>query len=885
MWNVSRYLRELVARPRREREAREELQAHVEMFVAEQMRKGVGEAEARRRARLELGDVLPVVEDLSERRPGASLESLGRDLRLALRGLGRSRGFTLVSVLLIALGVFASTTIFTLVERVLFRPLPFPEPDRLVRLFEASPERGVPRTGVARGNLAAWRAEARGFERMATGYATGRTLSDGQGAEVVLTAQFTCDMFPLLGVRALHGRTFTADECQRARYSSSAAPIGADPVVVLGHGLWAGRFGGDPAVVGRTIELERRSFRIVGVLAADLELPEPGAQAFLPWTLDEEMNHDQRYTTALARLRPGVTAAAAEAELGAVAARLGAERPETNSGWGVCVVPLHEQATATARPVLMLLLGASGLVLLIACGNVALLFFARGQARSHEAALRLALGAARGHVLRHGLLEAGILALAGGACGAALAGLAVAWVPQVWADLPRRSEIQLDGTALGFAVLATCVAALLAGALPAWRTAQTDPREAFGDGPRTTAGRPAQAARDALVVAEIALTVVLLAGAGLLVRSVAALQGANPGFESEGVLVAPVFLDAQGYSTGEKTRAYYARLFERLAALPGVVAVGGATALPTSPLGPDFARPVWPAERERDDGSVRQASIRMITPGYLDTLRIPVLEGRAFTAADAPGGKPVLAISETLARSLWPTESAIGKSLVVDYSTSGTYPYEVVGVVGDVRFDGPRSEPQSAVYFPHAQRSYLILNVAVRTAPGAPPLAPELRRVLHELDPQKPAYGVNRLDDLLGATYTQERRAMQLFVAFAAVACLLSGLGVYGMLAYRVRQRAAEIGVRLALGASRARIVGYVAGEGGRLLLRGTLLGLGAAALGARLLRGLLYGVGPADPLTAVAVLATLALLGALATCLPALRAASVDPASVLRRA
>ncbi len=811
------YLREIVNRRRRRRETHEELLDHVERFVAQELRKGASESEARRRARLELGDVLPVAEELADRRPGAYLEALGRDLRLALRALSRARAFTFVSVLLIALGVGASTTLFTLVERVLFRPLPFPEPGRLVRLFETSPERGVAHTGVARGNLAAWRSEARLFEGLAAGYAMGRTLSDDQGSEVILTAQFTCDLFPMLGVRALHGRTFSNQECRRAVYSGAAAPKGADPVLVLGHGLWTRRFGADPSAVGRTVQLERRSFRIVGVLPNDLWLPEPGVQAFLPWTLDEELNHDQRYTTAIGRLRAGVTAAAAESELDAVAGRLASERPETNRGWGIALLPLHEHVTARARPVLLLLLGASGLVLLIACSNVALLFFARGQARSRESALRLALGAARWQLLRLGLFEAGILAALGGALGAAFAGIALAWVPRLWADLPRRGELDLDATALGFAVLATLLAALIAGALPAWRSAQPDPREAFGDGPRTTASRPTQAARDALVVAEIALTVVLLAGGGLLVRSVSALQAADSGFDAEDVLVAPIFLDAQGYDSGEKSRVYYAQVFERLRSLPGVVAVGGATALPTSPLGPDFARPVWPAEAGKHDHNVKQASIRIITPDYLDALRIPLVEGRGFSAGDGPNAKPVLAVSETLARALWPAESAVGKSLIVDYSTSGTYPYEVVGVVADVRFHGPRSEAQSAVYFPHAQRSYLVLNVAVRTKPGAPPLAAELRRVLHEIDPQKPAHGVSRLSDLLGATFAHERRAMQLFVAFAAVACLLSGLGVYGMLAYRVRQRSAEIGVRVALGATRTRVVRYVAGEAARL--------------------------------------------------------------------
>ena len=349
-----------------------------------------------------------------------AVQGLGRDIRQAVRALARARGFSFVAILLVALGVGSSTTIFTLVERVLLRPLPFPAPDRLVRVFETSPQEGVGRTGVARGNVARWRAEATRFEGMAVGYAMGRTLGDAASAEVVLAAQVTCDFLPVLGVSPLQGRTFTADECRRASYSNAATPVGADPVVILGHGLWTRRFGGDPAVVGRTVTIERRSFRVVGVLPADLDLPEPGVQAYLAWELEGELPRDQRYTTAIARLGPGVSAAAAEAELDAIAERIAREHPETNRGWSVSLVPLHENATASVRPVLLLLLAASGLVLLIACGNVAILFLARGAATARDAAVRLALGAAPGRVLRQGLVEAALLAAIGGALGALL---------------------------------------------------------------------------------------------------------------------------------------------------------------------------------------------------------------------------------------------------------------------------------------------------------------------------------------------------------------------------------------------------------------------------------------------------------------------------------
>jgi predicted permease len=877
-----RYLRALVSRSRRDRESREELRIHVEMYVEEQVRAGVPEGEARRRARIELGDVDSAAEGVADVRAGAALDALGQDLRQTVRGLARAPGFAAVCTLLVALGVGASTAMFAIVDGALVRPLPFPAPDRMVRLFETSPERGVARTGAARASLAAWRAQSRAFEGLALAYAMGRTISDGAEAEVVIAAQVTCDFFAVLGVPAAHGRTFTAEECRRATFSSAAAPVGPDPVVVLGHGLWLRRFGGDPGVVGRPILIERRAFRVIGVLPSDPGLPEAGVEAYIAWELDEELSRDQRYSTALGRLRPGVTAEAAEGELGAIAARLGREFPDTNAGWGVSVVPLHEQLTAGARSTLLVLLGASGLLLWIASGNVAILLFARGAARSHEVALRLALGAARGRVLRQGLVEAGLLAAAGGALGTALAAGVVAAMPWVWPDLPRVQEIGLDGLSVAFAVAAALAAALLGGALPAWRVARTDPRAAFGDGPRTTAARPAQAARDALVVAEVALTVVLLVAAGLVARSVTGLHAARPGFDARNVLVAPVFLDAQQYGSGAKSRAYYARLFERLRALPGIEAVGGATTLPTSPLGPDFQRPVWPAGRDGDPRATRQAWVRMMTPGYLDVLRIPVVAGRGFTDADAPGAPSVVAVSETLARALWPGETAVGKRLTADYG--GVYAYEVVGVIGDVLFRGPRSEPLAEMYVPHAQRPYLILHVALRQAPSAPAVAADVRRVLREVDPQKPAHGVHRLEDLLGATFTRERRAMQVLAGFAGVACLLSGLGVYGMLAYRVRQRMPEIGVRLALGAGRARIVRWIAGEGVRLIARGVAFGVAGAALGARLLQDLLFGVAPTDPVTALGALGVLALLGALATVAPAWRATRVDPATVLRQ-
>ncbi len=881
-----RWLADALRRPARRRESLEEMRFHVEMLVEEKVRAGVPEAEARRQARLELGDVEAASEKLSDARAGAGLETLAHDVRHAGRSLRRAPFFAVVGVLLIGLGVAATTTLFTLVDRVLLRPLPLPAPEQLVRLYEHSAERGVERMGVARGNLAEWRRQAESFSGLATSYVMGRTLTDGDRSQVVEAGQVTCDFFGVAGLRPLHGRLFTAEEYERATYNGAAAPSGIDPVMVLSHDLWRREFGGDPGAVGRVVDIDRRQFRVIGVAPPELAAILPDAELFLAWELKERLPRDQRYTTAVGRLRPGVSAAAAAEELAAIAARLGEETPETNRGWGAGVLSLHEESTASSRSVLLLLLAASGVLLLIASGNVAILFLARAMARSRELAMRLALGAMPGRVLRHGLVEALILAAAGGVLGVAGSFLAVSNVPRLWPDLPRVAELAPDPAVLLTALVATLAAALVAGLVPAWRMSRTDPLSAFGRAAagRATETRAVQRARNALVVGEVALTVVLLAAAGLLVRSVQELRSGDLGFDPRGVVVAPIFLDSAAYDSGAKCRAYYAELYERLRALPGVEAAGGATALPTSGLGPDFDRPVWPAGKTGDEDAVRQASVRMITPGYLEALRVPVVEGRAFDAGDSPESQAVIAVNQTLARALWPGESPIGRELVVDYSSAGTYPYEIVGVVGDMRFDGPRSTPRPEIYFPHAQRSYLIQNVAVRSAPGAPPIAPLIRDALAAIDPQKPAHGIYPLTELVGATFVREQRAMHLLVGFAAVATLLSTLGVYGLLTYRVRQHRAEIGLRMALGADRRRLIGWVAGQAARLVVAGALLGLALAALGARLLSSLLFGVSTTDPRAALGVAAMLLVVAAAATLAPAWRAANVHPASILRR-
>ncbi len=879
-----RRCRELFQRWQVDRESVLELEQHVALAAADKMRAGVGEREARRQATLELGSIEVVRERLAEGRSGFMMEQLMKEIAYAWRVLRRAPGPTALSVATIGVGIAVSTVLFALIDGVVLRPLPYPDPSQLVGISDTNVALGVDRTGVATGNIDDWRRESASFDGIAGYYSMGRTLSADTDADVVLTAQVSADFFPLLRVTPLVGRTFTETETLAAQFSSASAPVGTDPVVIIGHDLWQQRFGGDPGIVGRSLSLERRPFRVVGVMPPGFALPEAGVQAWIPWDLSGERPRDQHYLGAIGRLRPDVSVGQADQELNRVAATLGRLYPETNEGWGVRVSPLAEVVVGDSARVLWILFAAVGLVLLVACANVALLSVMRGLDRSVENALRLALGSTPGRLLRQSWIESLVLAALGGAVGLALAVGGMRLTPSLVPDFPRLDEVALSGRVLWFAIGVTTATAVLSGLLPAWRGAHTEPARGLrGASTRTTGTARQHGIRDGLVVCQVALALVLLCGSGLLVRSFLALRAADPGFNPAGVLVAPIFLDSQAYPTGEQSRAYYEALFTRLEALPGVRAVGGATTLPTSPLGPDFDRPVWP-EGTPDERDRIPAAVRMVTPGYFQALRFTIAAGRPFDARDHSEAPPVVMVSQTLANRLWPGQSAVGRNLVVDYSTTGTYPYEVVGVVGDVRFRGPRSEPRAEIYLPHAQRPYLIMLVAIRSDGDPRALIPAVRATLRDIDPQKPAFGLTPLKDLVDATTVQDQQAMVALLAFAAAAVFLAMLGVYGVLSARVRERHQEIGVRMALGADRSQLVGWVALGGFRLLGWGALVGLLATWPLSGLLASFLYGVRPTDPITAISVFGLLFVVGGVAMCLPSWRATTVDPVTVLRR-
>jgi putative ABC transport system permease protein len=885
MRGLWRRLIELLRPSRLDREAIEELSQHVELLVARKMESGLDERRARRLALAEVGAVSSAREQIAEERTGFALEQLGRELRHAGRALRRSPGITLLSVVTMGVGIGVSATLFALVDGIVLRPLPYPEPDRLVRIFDTNAAIGVDRAGAASGNVYEWRRRAGVFDGLAGYYAMGRTISFGGDADVLITAQVSEDFFEILRVSPVVGRTFTQDETRRALFNNAAAPIGADPVVMLSHAVWTQRFAADPNVVGRVIVLEQRSFRVVGVMPAGFAMPDAGVQLWLPWGLSNDRPRDQHYLGVIARLKAGVTITRAEEALNAVARDLGAEYPATNQGWGVRISPLAVETVGETASILGVLLASVGLVLLVACANVSLLSLIRGLDRRHETAVRLALGASAPRLLREFLMESALLALAGGVAGTAIALLGLRLLPALTPDLPRLNEVAFDGRALAFIAGVTSLSAMLSGLPQAWRRTRISPLAGLsGNTLRTTDNRDRHLLRDGFVVIHVALAVILLTASGLFVRSFLLLRGTNPGFDPRGVLVAPIFLDNQTFTSGEKTRAYYRTLFEHLAALPGVVAVGGATSVPTSPLGPDFERPVWPEGSGADAAHRTPASVRMVTPGYFKALGLRVIDGRAIDDRDSPQSRRVLMVSETLAARLWPGASPVGRQLVVDYSTSGTYPYEIVGVVGDLRFRGPRSEPQTEIYLPHAQRPYLVLNVVVKTAADPRALIPVLRATLKTVNPQVPAHGFYPLDDLIGATYVRDRQAMVVLLVFASAAVFLAVLSVYGVLSQRVRERSREIGIRMAVGASAPAMLGWVAASGLRLIAIGLAIGTFAARLLSGGLEGLLFGVAATDGLTTLVATSCLAAVGAIATLAPAWRATRIDPVQVLRR-
>jgi len=806
------------------------------------------------------------------------MANVWQDLRYAFRLLAKSPGFTVLAVITLGLGIGANTAIFTVVNAVLLRPLEFRDPSRLVIAAEKS---NFPTISTSYQNYVDWRDQSHSFESLeATRGATITLTGDGE-PERLNVRMATAPIFPLLGVNAVLGRTFLAEE-DRA---------GGAPVVLLSHGLWQRRFGGSRGVIGKPVTLDSQPYTVVGVLPSGFELLQP-ADVFLPFTPWAKSLPDDRNwhpgIIVIGRLKEGVSREQARTEMVAITKRLEEQYPLYNTGTSADVVGLQEQLVKNVRPALLLLLGAVAAVLLIACVNIANLLLARAASRGREVAIRTSLGASRWRVTRQLLTESILLSLGGGIFGLLLANAALGPLVKLSATtLPAVFTVGLDRWVLVFTLGVALLTGLLFGIVPALRTAKLDLRETLNEGSRgSTAGPGQHRIRGALVATEIALAMLLLVGAGLLLRSFSRLQDVPPGFQADHLFVADIPLSQTAYAKPEQRYEFFDRLVERARSLPGVRSAGAASFLPVSGGGSviHFNIVGKPPKSPHD---FIAAGYRAVTPKYFETLGMPLEQGRFFTAADNDKAPAVVVINATMARTFFPGENPLGKHLQLGATFEPDVPaMEVVGVVGDVR-QGLGVDPQTEMYLPYRQADKLLpvfqLSMVLRTAADPLLQASALRSALAEIDPNQPLVKVRTMEENMAATVAQPRFRTWLIGIFAAVALVLAGVGVYGVMSYTVTQRTNEIGIRVALGAQPEDVFRIVVGEGLRLALLGVGAGIVAALALTRLLQSFLFGISAYDPLTfgGVALLLTLV---ALAACFfPAHRATLVDPMIALR--
>jgi putative ABC transport system permease protein len=815
------------------------------------------------------------------------MSTLAHDLRYALRALRRTPGFTAAAVAALALGIGATTTIFTVVNGVLLRPLQYENADRLVNIWNDLGEGAQSLPAVSPLDFRDYKERSRTIEDFAAAaegnVANLRGNLTGEGeperADIVTV---TANFFPLLGVRPALGRQFLAEE----------EVVNGPHVIMLSHRLWQRRYAGDPSLVGKTIQIDGVAHEVVGILPRDfrLQLPKEAFQvtdgdlwAPIQFDYGQPLPRNLTFFTVFGRLAPGVTMEQAQAEMNIIAAQFRSEFKEhAASKLRIRAVPLHYDVVKHARPALLVLLGAVGMVLVIACANVANLLLVRGTTRQAEFALRTALGASRTAMIRQVLTESLLLALTGGALGLGITVAALAVLRRLHpANLPRLSDIQMDGTVLGFTVAICAVTSVLFGLVPALRAAGTDPQEHLKSGGRGGSGGDRRRARSLLIVAEVALSVVLLVGAGLLIRSFLALQRVDPGYDAGDVLTFELSMPFGKYPGGPARRAFFRELREKLQTLPGVTTVGLVSQLPLTGSGPlsPFA---YNEETARNFESVT-ADGRNVSPEYFEAMDATLLAGRTFTYQDSAGTPPVIIVDETLAKLAWPGENAVGKRLQLAPTGEPNNTAEVVGVVEPMRQHDLTRDLLHQIYYPIGQGTPPVMTFVVETTLDPASLIPAVRQAVGEMDPAMPLSRLTPMSTYLIEGQAQARFSLVLMSVLGAVALVLTAVGVFGVISYSVSRRTREFGIRLALGEDPRRTRRSVVLGGMRLVLVSIAIGLAGSLAVTRLIAGLLYHVSPADPLTFAGIALLLAGVALLACYLPARRATRVDPALALR--
>jgi putative ABC transport system permease protein len=809
------------------------------------------------------------------------MEYFLQDLRYAIRTCLRAPVFTMVAVLALALGIGANTAIFTIVHAVLLERLPYQDPDRLVAVWETSARRPGRSNTVAPANFIRWGERATVFDGLAGFAETRINLTDAGNPEELVAENVTAPYFSVLGVPPMLGRVFTPSE--------SADPESS--AVVLSGEVWQRRFGSDPSIVGRVIRLNGRPRTVVGVMPAGFRLfLKAGSlvgkppDLWVPFVLPPAAREPRgRYLSSIARLKAGVPVAAAQSQMNALAASFAAEMPQFDTGWGVKVVPLHDELSGALRPALLVLSGAVAFVLLIACANVANLLLARGAARHREIAIRSALGAGRTRVIRQLLTESLLLGVLGGAAGLLVAQWSLAMLVAISpVDLTSLGRIDLNYSVLAFTGAVSLATAIVCGFAPAFEGARLDVQESLKDGARQVGGGVRHARlRQTFVVAEIALAVVLLVGAGLLLRSFDSLTRAGTGFDATNVLTMRMQLPAAKYPSDSKRIQFFKQLTSRVSAIPGVQAAGVVSYLPLAGLGAATNFTIE-GEPPPSPGQDHVTDVTVCDDGYFRALKVRLLRGRLFTEREMLEQANVVIVNDALVRQYFPNEDPLGKRLTISMNDPNV-PTEIIGVVADIKIVDLATPARPSTYWPHPQLAYSGMTLTVRT--GADPRSFEtlVEREVHQIDKDEPVSDVRTMEGWVSRSLAQSRFNSVVLAVFAGLAIVLAALGIYGVMAYAVSQRTSEIGIRLALGADQRTILRLIVGNGIRLAAVGLATGIVLALALTRTLASLLFGTRPTDPVTFAAVVAALGLVALLASYVPARRASRITPVEALR--